>query len=335
MTDNPTQPDGPWQTRDVPCDYCGSEAADVVRTGFDRVHGLPGRFNVVVCRACGLARTNPQPTTESLGTAYPKSYGPHQGRPHAAAPRGFLRWTLVNYRGYPLGRRAPAAVRWLMRPAAGLALGRRRVLGYLPQEGGGRLLDFGCGTGTYVARMAAAGWQAEGIDLGPEAVRAGREAGLVIHQGTLPGADLPPESFDAVTLWASIEHLPSPMATLGAIRTLLRPGGRLLVSCPSFGSLSAAWFGSAWYGLDLPRHLTHFTPGTLRQMLEKAGFEVERTWSVRRPGFIRRTFAQLADERGRTVYRWLSRSRFIVGLLSLVGLLARRADEMVVVARRT
>jgi len=114
-----TEPEGSWRLQDVPCDYCGAEAGDVVCTGFDRLHRLPGQFNVVVCRQCGLARTNPQPTTESLATAYPKSYGPHQARPRAAAPGGFLRWALVNYRGYPLGKQAPALVRWLMRPVAG------------------------------------------------------------------------------------------------------------------------------------------------------------------------------------------------------------------------
>jgi len=334
MMNGGAEPEGSWRLQDVPCDYCGAEAADVVCTGFDRLHRLPGQFNVVVCRQCGLARTNPQPTPESLATAYPKSYGPHQAGPRAVAPVGFLRWALVNYRNYPLGKQAPVLVRWLMRPVAMLALRRRRVLGYVPYEGSGRLLDFGCATGKYVGRMAAAGWEAEGIDLSPEAVRLGREAGLVIHEGTLPGTDLEAESFDVVSMWASIEHLPGPMATLKAIRGLLRPGGRLLIACPRFNSLSAKWFGSAWYGLDLPRHLTHFTKATLRQHLEKAGFQVERAWSVRRPGFIRRTFGQLADERGGVIHGWLAHSRFIVGLLGLSGLVVRRTDEILVAARR-
>ena len=335
MTRRVVQPDGPWQLRDVPCDYCGSTEADILCSGFDRLHGLPGEFHVVACRQCGLARTNPQPTPESLATAYPDSYEPHQGRPRQPAPpAGLLRWALTNERGYPLGRRASQPARWLMRPWAALALRGRRAMGFLPYEGGGRLLDFGCGAGAYVARMAAAGWKAEGLDASPHAVQAGREAGLTIRQGTLPGAALPAESFDAITLLASLEHVPSPMATLKAARALLRPGGRLLAVCPQFGGVSARWFGSAWYGLDLPRHLTHFTEATLRRHVEAAGLEVEGVRLVRRPGFIRRSFAQLADEKGRRLHRWMARSRFLVGLLGYLTLRGRGTDEVRVTARR-
>ncbi|HUS45859.1 MAG TPA: class I SAM-dependent methyltransferase [Phycisphaerae bacterium] len=144
----------------------------------------------------------------------------------------------------------------------------------------------------------------------------------------------PAASFDVVTMWASIEHVPSPMATLRAIRSLLRPGARLLIACPCFDSLSAQWFGSAWYGLDLPRHLTHFTRASLRRHLEKAGFEVERVWSLRLPSFIRRSFAQLADDDEKAMWRWLARSRFFVGCLSLMGLLARRTDAVLCMARQ-
>ena len=53
----------------------------------------------------------------------------------------------------------------------------------------------------------------------------------------------------------------------------MTPGGRLIVAAPNFDSWAASWFGAHWFGLDVPRHLTHFTPGTLRRMLNRAGFE--------------------------------------------------------------
>ena len=335
MTSPDARPDGPWQLEEVPCDFCGADEASVLYTGRDRLHGLPGEFNVVVCRRCGLARTNPRPTRESLATAYPRDYGPHHGkRKGPGPPRSLLRWALVNWRGYPLGRRSPAALRLLLWPLAARVLRRRRALGYLPHGGRGRLLDFGCGAGGYVARMAAAGWKAEGLDLSPEAVQAGREAGLTVHQGTLPGADLPNESVDAVSMWHALEHVPSPGATLEAARRLLRPGGRVLVAVPRLDSLAARWLGSAWYGLDLPRHLTHFTAATLRRHVEAAGFAVEQIVSVRRPGFLRHSYAQLAEETGRGRHRRLARSRVIVGLLTHISLLVRRTQQVICIARR-
>lgn len=320
---------------EVPCDYCGETEADVLLTGRDRFCGLPGEFHVVACRRCGLRRTNPQPTGPGLAAAYPEAYSPHRADVTVPpAPAGSLRWVLANYRHYPLGHRSPAAVRWLAWPWAALRLRNRKFVGYLAYEGDGRLLDLGCSIGQYVAEMQAAGWQAEGVDLVPEAIATGRRAGLNLHQGTLPGIDLPRDHYDLVTMWHVIEHLPAPKATLEAIRGILKPGGRLALACPLSDSLGARWFGSAWYGLDLPRHLTHFTRPALRRHLEAAGLAVERTQSVRRPTFVRRSYGYLADETGSGLHRWLSRSRMVARLMSHAALAARRTDEVLVVARR-
>ena len=329
-----------WQLESVPCDYCGSAEADVLVRGRDRAHGLPGEFNVVRCRKCGLTRTNPRPTLESLAAAYPEEYPEHQaGDRRAQPPRGLLRWALVNLRDYPLGRRGGKRVldpflRWLLQPIAAAALARRKAFGYLAYEGEGRLLDFGCGTGGYVARMAAAGWKAEGLDASAQAVAIGRKAGLTLHEGTLPGATLPAESFDVVTMWQALEHVPTPRATLEAVRRLLRPGGRLLVVCPRLDSLEARWFGPCWFALELPRHLTHFTAETLRRHVEIAGFQVEGIRSFRRPAIIRRSFAQLADETGRPMHRRLAASRLVPGALSWLSLMAGRTGQMMCLAKK-
>ena len=328
-------PDCDWQLEDVPCDYCGGRDADVLITGRDRAYGLPGEFNVVRCRECGLCRTNPRPTVVSLAEAYPEEYPAHQAAAREArVPRGLLRRALVNRLNYPLGRRWPRLVRAVMLPVTRAVLARRRAVGYLPFAGQGRLLDFGCGVGRYVSKMAGAGWKAEGIDISAQAVRLGRQAGLTLHHGTLPGLDLPAESFDAVTMWQALEHVPSPKATLEAAARLLRPGGRLMVVCPRLDSLDAKWFGSCWFALELPRHLWHFTEATLRRHLEATGFEVERVRSVRRPAILRRSFAQVADETGSALDRRLARSRLVTGAMSWVTLLAGRAGQMMVVARR-
>ena len=185
-----------------------------------------------------------------------------------------------------------------------------------------------------MARMAAAGWKAEGMDLGAEAVRIGQAAGLKIHLGTLPGLDLPPDSFDVITLWQALEHVPSPKATLEAVRRLMRPGGRMLVVCPRLDSLEAGWFGSCWWSLELPRHLTHFTADTLRRQVEAAGMEVETIRSFRRPALVRRSFDLLANETGSGLHRRLGRSRMVAGLLSWISWMTDRTGQMMCLARR-
>ena len=326
-------PDSTVDLEEVPCDYCGATEADVLFTHRDCLGALPGDFAVVACRRCGLRRTNPRPTLATLGNAYPSGYEFHQGG-SVRLPTGLLLWALVNFRNYPLGRKAPAPLRWLGWPAAALRLRNRKFIGYLAYEGEGRLLDFGCGGGRYVAQMLAAGWKAEGIDMFSAAVETGRKAGLTIHQGTLPGTSLPKQHYDLVTMWHVLEHVPSPMATLKAVSEVLKPGGRLAVVCPMGDSLTARLFGSAWSGTEVPRHLTHFTHKTLPRHLEAAGFTVERAHAIRRPTFVRRSLAIFAEDTGRPFCGRLARSHVLARALSHVALWLGRTSEVLFVARR-
>ena len=138
------------------------------------------------------------------------------------------------------------------------------------------MLDFGCGGGSFLARMHERSWQVTGLDVSHAAVqRIRNELGLDALFGTLPHPQLEPGSFDVITMWHSLEHVHSPLNVLREAHRLLARGGRLYVAVPNIDSLPFRWFGSAWYGLDLPRHLTHFSPWTLQLMLERAGFTIE------------------------------------------------------------
>ena len=142
----------------------------------------------------------------------------------------------------------------------------------IPWHGRGRLLDFGCGGGAYLERMHRQGWDVTGLDVSAAAVECVRtRLGLRALLGTLPHPELKPATFDVVTMWHSLEHVHEPLEVLRAAHQLLAPGGKLLVATPNIDSLPFRWFGQAWYGLDLPRHLTHFSSRTLRRLLERAG----------------------------------------------------------------
>ena len=182
--------------------------------------------------------------------------------------------------------------------------------------------------------MAAMGWKAEGIDLACAAVQTGRKAGLTIHQGTLPGAPLPKQTYDLVTMWHVLEHVPSPMATLKAVREILKADGRLSLVCPMGDSLTARCFGGAWYGTDLPRHLTHFTRKTLERHLEAAGYVVERAHAIRRPTFIRRSLLLWSKDSRKPFYAYLARSGILSRLVSHVALWLGETSEVLITVRR-
>jgi SAM-dependent methyltransferase len=239
------------------------------------------RFLIVQCNSCGLSFTNPRPDVDCIEQFYPDNYRCHQ----------------------PKDRREPRSeqARWLSEP-----WGRRR------------LLDFGCGAGDFLVRMQAIGWNAVGLDASLSAVTCTRERGLVAHAGSLPHPHWTGPSFEAITMWQSVEHVHHPLEVMRAARGLLTPSGVLVVAVPNFDSLSRHWFGAAWHGLDLPRHLTHFTPATLRAMLERAGFAHVEIRQERRSSWIRHSA---------TGGLW--RTRLGSGLAGWWGWLVGRSENLV------
>ena len=140
--------------------------------------------------------------------------------------------------------------------------------------GVGRLLDIGTAAGAFVAAAAARGWQAEGCEPNRWMAEWGAQHyGIRIRPGTVFDGGYDQGNFDVVTLWDVIEHTLDPRAMLDHCRTLLRPGGTLVVNYPDIGSWIARVLGRRWLFLTSV-HLYYFTPDTMSRMLETTGFEV-------------------------------------------------------------
>lgn len=296
-----------------PCPLCGRAEADCVQEAQDPapVGGDGLWFAVVQCRHCSLRYTNPRPDAESIGAFYPADYKPHRRPRKMEAARPSSRWGRLS------GRSA-----------------ERR--GELPWNGlPGRLLDFGCGGGSFLKRMADRGWDVTGLDASVGAVREVQESlGLTALVGTLPHADLAPSSFEVVTMWHSLEHVHDPLAILAEAHRLLVPGGKLIVACPNIDSWPFRLFGPNWFGLDLPRHLCHFTPRTLRDALETGGFRVESVRPLRHGDWLRSS-AKLAIRNGSAgplarSLAWKPMAKLGAWLTYLFG----KSDCMIAVAER-
>jgi SAM-dependent methyltransferase len=140
---------------------------------------------------------------------------------------------------------------------------------------GGRFLDIGCGRGFLVAGMARVGMEAEGLEPSESAAARAREAGLNVTCGLLHEVGYPTRRFDAISIYHVLEHTEQPLEILRECRRILKPGGELVVGVPNFDSLVFALVKSTWTGLQLPTHLQHFTPASIRMIAESAGFTVE------------------------------------------------------------
>lgn len=133
-----------------------------------------------------------------------------------------------------------------------------------------RLLDVGCALGDFVLEAKQDGWDAEGVEISPAAAAQARSRGARVHCGVLQDLGLPAQSYDAITLYDVIEHLPDPVAALREIRRLLTPEGVLHLVTPNVGGLQAKVLGRYWYHYKPGEHLFYFSPKTLRAAVQRA-----------------------------------------------------------------
>ncbi len=234
----------------VRCPGCAHEQQrpPAVLRGHDRLTGAPGEFTVLRCAGCGLAFTEPRLRPEDFSVYYPETYSAYEPN---ARPQASLGERLGNLQRDLMVRFGPFRRVW-HRPA-------------------GRLLDVGCGTGELAAAFGRGGWQVHGIEPSAQAAEHARAAGVDVVDGTLADAPWPDGHFGAIVFNHSLEHIDDPGEALAQAARLLRPGGLLAIAVPNFGSWHRRLFGSAWFQLDLPRHLQHFDRDSLASLARAAG----------------------------------------------------------------
>lgn len=139
----------------------------------------------------------------------------------------------------------------------------------------GRLLDYGAGAGGFARFMAGRGFEAVGLEpysLGTTL----EEPNLRLVRAPLAQVKESLGKFDVITMWHVLEHLETPVQLLADLRSMLAPGGVLVVSVPNFASWQSEVFKGGWFHLDPPRHLLQFEPSTLEDCLRRAGFSVSK-----------------------------------------------------------
>ncbi|MGB6873383.1 MAG: class I SAM-dependent methyltransferase [Dehalococcoidia bacterium] len=192
-------------------------------------------FAIFKCTKCGLGHTLPHP--ENLKKYYDKTY---YGNRH-----GFTQ-------DYCIKRRT------------------KLVFWGLKDSDGKRLLDIGCGDGSFLRAIKESGWDVAGTEINPNLELTG---GLIVKENIEELSDCAP--FDCITMWHTLEHMPNIRSTLSQINSLLKPSGKLIIAVPNINSFQSKVFKSKWLPLDVPRHQYHFDVPSLQYCLRANGFVVQ------------------------------------------------------------
>jgi len=271
------------------CPICGDKRRQVLHDELtDRIFNCaPGSWTLHSCQSCSAAYLDPRPSTESIGIAY-ENYFTHNDAPEYQALGNFakVRRQLANgYRNRKYGTRDfPArSIGALAVPAfSGLRAIVDAGMRHIPRPTeGSRLLDLGCGNGAFLLRARSAGWQVLGVDFDPKAVQAAQNLDLDVRLGGVEILDVSTERFNVITMSHVIEHVHDPVGTLKSCFDLLRPGGVLWLDTPNIRSYGHETFGRNWRGLEPPRHLVIFSPASMRDALDAAGFSTIETQPYR------------------------------------------------------
>ena len=226
--------------------------------GSDRLVPISEGANVKACLVCGYRFVSPRPTQKEIAGSYsdPEFYDG-----------------------------------WIQDEAGRLSMWRKRLQLVERVPRGSRVLDIGAGIGTFLALgRDMYDWDPVGTEVSTSAAKIARERyHLDLLLGWMEGLGLTPASFDLITLWHVLEHVPSPSETLSLCHSLLKPGGYLAIAVPNDGD-ERWWLVRSKSHLTGPRdparyhpleprgevHLSHFSGRVLTQALRSRGFEIAR-----------------------------------------------------------
>jgi 2-polyprenyl-3-methyl-5-hydroxy-6-metoxy-1,4-benzoquinol methylase len=244
----------------VACEYCGSSEARPLTgalTDCELADELPPAFRAlsfsfVRCANCGLVYLRERPDARDVGFYYPETYKCFQSYDE----RGLIMKKLAD----------------------GVARGKLRQIARFMPPGNKTLLDYGCGSGTWLSLLKELGckYRMIGTDITGGPLEELRRRGIEAYQcdETTLSRHVTPSSVGVVHLFHVIEHVPNPGRVLDSIRETLAPGGVLMGQTPNVDSLGRRVWGDLWNQWHAPQHLVLFSDETLKRHARKAGFEV-------------------------------------------------------------
>jgi len=218
------------------CRLCGSRGQRILLR--DIISSYNDRFSLNKCDACSFVTIDPMPSDELLQRYYDLAYWQSEKVNTS---------TFLN---------------------SIYKLRMKTIVSFIRKNTSydSKILDWGCGDGAFISLLRASGLHCVGID----AYKIESNDPYILNT-TIEKADFPDESFDLITCFHVLEHLPDPLNSIKHALRLLKKGGKVIVEVPNLDAIGFWMFKRNWQPLEIPTHLNHFTPVTLQKVFESAG----------------------------------------------------------------
>ena len=164
---------------------------------------------------------------------------------------------------------------------------------HIPVPNGKRILDVGCGAGYFLRIAKKLGAIEQGVEPSEYAATVAQKQGLNVFCGTLEDfAVQSDQKFDIITSNHVVEHVPSPVETLAAMKKVLAPGGFIWIAVPNAAYPLSKALDGRWHSTDLPYHLMQFSPASMARAGAEAGLKVKRQTTESIPRFVEHSLGQ-------------------------------------------
>ena len=231
------------------CPVCNSDHINPLLTVKD--HSVSKQdFVVWQCGNCSLRFTQDIPDEASIGRYYQSA----DYISHSNTNKGLVNKLYQGVRNYTLDQKANLIISQTVKH--------------------GNILDLGAGIGAFLNTMKKKGWEISGIEPDAGARQQAKNLFNIDLNETNSLNGLPEKSFDAITLWHVLEHVHQLHTYVEKLRSLLKPDGKLFVAVPNYKSVDSSIYKLYWAAYDVPRHLYHFTPKAINNLMAQHGLKV-------------------------------------------------------------
>lgn len=207
-------------------------------------------FDLFRCKTCDVIVTLPVPEPDKLESYYEsREYFSHGGNKKGLVPASYNFIKGINIK------------KKYLQSTKGLELGE--------------VLDIGCGIGDFLAYSKTKGWKVSGLEPNKHARQIVKQQHKIEVEDVSQISKLPDESFSLVTLFHVLEHVIDPLEMIREIHRILKPEGRLVIALPNNESWDAKFYKEVWAGWDVPRHLFHFNPRSISNLMSRFPFQSE------------------------------------------------------------